>query len=69
MKQNVGALDSTLRIGLAFGLMVVGFLLHPTPAAWAAYIGFLLLAISGFSGRCLLYKAIGLNTCEEDRAY
>lgn len=69
MKQNVGALDSTLRIGLAFGLMVVGFLLHPKPASYAAYVGFLLLAISGFSGRCLAYTALGINTCEEDKAY
>lgn len=63
MKQNVGAFDATLRIGLAFGLMVLGFLLHPTPASWAAYVGFLLLAISGFSGRCLAYRALGISTC------
>ena len=69
MKQNVGALDSTLRIGLAFGLMVVGFLLHPRPASWAAYIGFLLLAISGFSGRCLLYDVLGITTCPQQSAH
>ena len=68
MQQNVGALDSTVRIGLAFGLLVVGFLLHPQPASWAAYVGFLLLAISGFSGWCLLYTVLGINTCEEDPA-
>lgn len=69
MQQNVGALDSTLRIGLAFFLLFVGFLLHPQPLSWAAYIGFLLLAISGFAGRCLLYTALGINTCEQDQAY
>ena len=63
MQQNVGALDSTIRIGLAFGLLFVGFLLHPQPASWAAYIGFLLLAISGFSGKCLAYKLLGISTC------
>lgn len=65
MEQNVGVLDSTLRIGLAFGLMFTGFLLHPGPASWAAYAGFLLLAISGFSGRCLAYKLLGITTCAE----
>ena len=66
MQQNVGVLDSTLRIGLAFFLMFVGILLHPQPASWAAYIGFLLLAISGFSGKCLGYKLLGVSTCAED---
>ena len=66
MKQNVGALDSTLRIGLAFFLMFVGFLLHPQPASWIAYAGFLALAISGFSGRCLGYTLLGINTCAEE---
>jgi hypothetical protein len=64
MQQNVGALDSTIRIGLAFGLMFAGFLLKP-PASYAAFVGFLLLAISGFSGRCLLYTVLGVTTCPE----
>ena len=64
MQQNVGALDATIRIGLAFGLMFIGFLLKP-PASYAAFVAFLLLAISGFSGRCLLYSVLGINTCPE----
>ena len=67
MQKNVGALDSTIRIGLGFGLMVVGFLLTP-PASYAAYVAFLVLAISGFSGQCPLYSVLGINTCPGERA-
>ena len=66
MPQNVGVLDATLRVGLAFGLLFVGFLFHPQPASYVAYIGFLALAVSGFSGRCLLYKMLGVTTCSEE---
>jgi len=68
MQQNVGVLDSTVRVGFAFFLMFVGFLLHPQPAAYLAYAGFLALAISGFSGWCLLYKVLGITTCTEEEA-
>ena len=68
MKQNVGALDSTVRVGLAFFLMFVGFLYHPQPASWVAFAGFLALAISGFSGRCPLYSILGVTTCTESEA-
>lgn len=62
MRQNVGVLDSTVRIGLGFALMLVGFLL-PEPAGWAAYVGFLALVISGFTGKCPLYSVLGISTC------
>ena len=64
MEQNVGPLDQTLRVGLAFALMFTGFLLTP-PASWAAFVGFLVFGISGFTGRCPLYKLIGITTCDE----
>ncbi|MEW6688286.1 MAG: DUF2892 domain-containing protein [Pseudomonadota bacterium] len=66
MRQNVGVLDSTLRVGLGFGLLFVGFLLHPQPASWAAYAGFLILAITGFTGKCLLYRILGITSCAQD---
>jgi len=62
MQQNVGPLDQTLRVGLGFALMFTGFLL-PAPASAIAFAGFLAFAITGFSGKCLLYKAFGINTC------
>lgn len=64
--QNVGVLDSTVRIGLGFALLLVGFLL-PEPAGWAAYVGFVTLVISGFAGKCPLYSALGISTCERER--
>lgn len=60
MAQNMGALESTLRVGMGFALMFAGFLM-PEPMSWAAYVGFLILAITGFSGRCLLYNLLGIN--------
>ena len=65
MQQNVGPLDQTLRVGLGFALMFTGFLL-PEPQSAIAYVGFLVLAITGFSGKCLLYKLLGVNTCGDD---
>ena len=67
MRQNVGVLDSTARVGLAFGLMFAGFLLSP-PASYVAYVAFLLLSISGFTGKCLLYRMLGVTTCRDDEA-
>ena len=65
MRQNVGPLDQTLRVGLGFGLLFVAFLLTP-PASGIAYVASLALTISGFTGRCLMYVPLGINTCEED---
>jgi len=62
MKQNVGPLDQTLRVGLGFALMFTGFLL-PAPASTIAFVGFLVFAITGFSGKCLMYSVLGINTC------
>jgi hypothetical protein len=69
MQKNVGALDSTIRIGLGFFLLFVGFLLHPQPISYAAYAGFLALAISGFSGRCPGYTLLGISTCGDEHAH
>ena len=61
MKQNCGALDSTIRVGVGFFLVFVAFLLAP-PASTFAYVGALVAAVTGFSGRCPIYKIIGLDT-------
>lgn len=65
MQQNVGPLDQTLRVGVGFGLMITGFLL-PSPASAIAYVGFLVFVITGYSGKCPLYKVLGINTCGSD---
>ena len=61
MKQNCGALDSTLRVGIGFFLVFVAFLLAP-PASTIAYVGALVATVTGFSGRCPLYKVFGIDT-------
>lgn len=62
MEQNVGALDSTVRVGIGFGLIFAGLLLQP-PASWVAYIAGVVAIVTGFAGKCLLYKLLGLSTC------
>jgi len=61
MDQNVGILDSVLRVGLGFGLLALAFLV-PEPYKWFAYAGFLVFAISGFVGRCPLYSLLRIRT-------
>jgi hypothetical protein len=61
MRQNVGILDSTLRVLIGFALLALGFILHP-PLEYLAFAGFLILAISGFVGKCPIYRLIGIST-------
>jgi hypothetical protein len=63
MAQNVGSLDSTIRIGIGFGLIFSGLLLTP-PASGLAFIAGLGAIVSGFAGQCLLYRLLSVNTCE-----
>jgi hypothetical protein len=60
--QNVGVLDSVLRVTLGFALVFVGFVAAPPLKFWA--FGFaLVFLITGFAGRCPLYSLLGLRTC------
>ena len=60
--QNVGVLDSTLRILLGFALLFVGFIIA-APLKYVAFVGFLVMVVTGFSGRCPLYMLFGIRTC------
>ena len=62
MQQNVGVLDSTLRITLGFALLGVGFIIA-APLKWLAFAGFLVFVVTGFAGRCPLYSVFGIRTC------
>jgi hypothetical protein len=62
MEQNVGPLDSVLRVALGFALLFTAFIIPP-PLKWFAYAGFLVFAITGFVGRCPLYRIFGIRTC------
>jgi hypothetical protein len=61
MQQNVGVLESVLRVLLGFALLFVAFIIPP-PLKYAAYAGFLILAVTGFTGKCPLYRLVGLST-------
>lgn len=59
---NVGALDSTLRVTLGFALLFVAFIIAP-PLKYLAWVGFLIMVVTGLSGRCPLYTLFGIRTC------
>jgi hypothetical protein len=61
MDQNVGVLDSVLRVALGFALLFVAFIVAP-PLKWLAWAGFLIFVITGFVGRCPLYRLFGIRT-------
>ena len=62
MEQNVGPLDSVIRVALGFALLGVAFI-SPAPLKYVAWAGFLVMAITGFAGRCPLYTLFGIRTC------
>jgi hypothetical protein len=64
MQRNVGSLDSTIRVGLGFASLFAAFLLPP-PASAVAYALCLVLAVTGFTGKCLAYRVLGIDTCEK----
>lgn len=67
MEQNVGPLDSVLRVALGFALLGAAFIIPP-PLKYVAWAGFLIFAITGFSGRCPLYSLFGIRTCARKTA-
>jgi hypothetical protein len=67
MQQNVGILDSVLRVLLGFALLFTAFIVPP-PLKWVAYAGFVILAVTGFVGKCPLYRLLGLSTCPRKAA-
>lgn len=67
MQQNVGVLDSVLRVLLGFALLFAAFLI-PAPLKYAAYAGFVIFAVTGFTGKCPLYRLVGLSTCARGAA-
>ena len=58
MRQNVSVLESTLRVTIGFALLVVGFIIAP-PLKWLAFAGFLIFTITGFTGKCPIYRLFG----------
>ena len=68
MEQNVGVLDSTLRVALGFALLGVAFI-AAAPIKWFAWAGFVIFAVTGFVGKCLLYKVFGISTASDSTTH
>ena len=61
MEQNVGVLDQVVRVCIGFACLGLAFI-SPPPLKYVAYAAFIVFAVTGFAGRCWLYKLIGLRT-------
>ncbi len=59
MTRNAGILDSTIRIALGVGIIVLA--LNPAIPHWWGLVG-LALALTGAYGFCPLYRLLGLST-------
>ncbi len=61
MRQNVGVADQVIRVTLGFGLLFAGFIV-PVPLKYALFAVGLVAIITGFAGKCLLYRLFGIRT-------
>jgi hypothetical protein len=68
MQSNVGAFDSTIRVTLGFALLFVGFIIA-APLKYLAFAGFLIFAVTGFTGKCPLYALFGIRTCADPASH
>lgn len=62
MQQSVGTADKMIRIVLGLGLLSLLFLLPP-PMHYLGLIGLVPL-LTALTGRCPLYRLIGVNSCK-----
>lgn len=62
MQQNVGTADKIVRIVIGLALLSLLYVLQP-PMNYLGLIGLVPL-LTALSGRCLLYRLIGVNTCK-----
>lgn len=62
MQQSVGTADKMIRIVLGLGLLSLLFLLQP-PMHYLGLIGLVPL-LTALTGRCPLYRLIGVNSCK-----
>lgn len=62
MKQNIGKTDQIIRIILGLIIAVLGIIYK----SWWGVLAVIPL-VTAFTGRCLLYNILGINTCPTDR--
>jgi hypothetical protein len=70
MDSNVGSADRVVRIvvGLGLGLLIYLGTLGSTAAIIAGIVAAYLL-LSGLFARCLVYKAVGVDTSVQEQPY
>ncbi len=66
MKKNIGKRDRVFRFALATVLAILAYAnVVPERLDLALYILAGLMALTGFTRVCLLYKPLGISTCNE----
>jgi len=66
MKPNVGKRDRLFRIAVAIALAILSYSgIIPENLAMSVYIVAIIVAITGITRVCLLYKPFGISTCRE----
>jgi hypothetical protein len=59
LKNNVGTIDSALRVIIGLGVLSLVFVGPKTPWGWVGIVPLLTAAL----GTCPLYTVLGLSTC------
>ena len=62
MQQNVGTVDKIVRIVVGLALLSLLYFVQP-PMNYLGLIGLVPL-LTALTGRCFLYRLIGVNTCK-----
>ena len=61
MRQNVGVADQVIRVAVGFALLFAGFIVA-APLKYVLFAAGLVAIVTGFAGKCLLYRIIGVRT-------
>jgi len=66
MKKNIGKMDRVFRFAVAICLSILAYSgIFPADLAIPVYIVSVVIALTGITRICLLYKPFGITTCRE----
>ena len=66
MKKNIGKMDRVFRFAVAICLSILAYArIFPADLAIPVYIVSVVIALTGITRICLLYKPFGITTCRE----
>jgi hypothetical protein len=66
MKKNIGKMDRIFRFAVAISLSILAYAgIFPADLALPVYIVSVVIALTGVTRICLLYKPFGYTTCRE----